>query len=68
MRDLILEKVYTYGYLPIMPVNARDKAGTNGDNQGQAGTNRDNAGKYRDKAWILFGYFWNTFEILFGYF
>ena len=51
-----------------MPVNARDNAGTNGDNQGQAGTNRDNAGKYRDKAWILLGYFWNTFEILFGYF
>ena len=32
------EKAKTFGYLPIMPVNARDQAGTNRDKQGQAGT------------------------------
>ena len=38
------------GYLPIMPVNARDSAGTSRDKQGQAGTSRDKAGTSRDKA------------------
>ena len=38
------------GYLPIMPVNARDKAGTKRDKQGQAETSRDKAGTIRDKA------------------
>ena len=34
------------GYLPIMPVNARDSAGTSRD---KAGTSRDKAGTNRDK-------------------
>ena len=40
------------GYLPIMPVNARDSTGTGTimDKQGQAGTSRDKAGTSRDKA------------------
>ena len=38
-----------FGYLPIMPVNARDKAGTSRDKQGQAGTSRDKSGTSRDK-------------------
>ena len=41
------------GHLPIMPVNARDRAGTSRDKQGQgrdkAGTSRDKAGINRDK-------------------
>ena len=38
------------GYLPIILVNARDKAGTHKEKLGQAGTSRDNAGTSRDKA------------------
>ena len=34
------------GYLPIMPVNAKDCAGTSRDKQGQAGTKQ---GQGRDK-------------------
>ena len=34
------------GYLPIMPVNARDKAGTSRDKQGQS---RDKSGTNREK-------------------
>ena len=37
------------GYLPIMPVNARDSAGTSRDKQGQVGTSREKAGTNRDK-------------------
>ena len=34
----------TFGYLPIMPVNARDSAGTSRDTHGHAGTSKDKAG------------------------
>ena len=37
------------GYLPIMPVNGRDMAGTSRDKQGQSGTIRDKAGTNREK-------------------
>ena len=33
------------GYLPIMTVNARDKAGTSRDKQGQVGISRDQQGQ-----------------------
>ena len=32
------------GFLPIMPVNARDSAGTSRDKHGHAGTSKDKAG------------------------
>ena len=41
------------GYLPIMPVNARDRAGTSMYMQGQC---RDKAGKDRDRHGICHRY------------
>ena len=38
------------GCLPIMPVKAREKAGTKKDNQGLAGLSREKEGTNRDKA------------------
>ena len=41
------------GYLPIMPVNARDSPGTSRDKQGKAGTSRDKAGKNRGLSLLV---------------
>ena len=38
------------GYLPIMPVNARDRAGTSRDKQGPAGTRQEQTGTRQGQA------------------
>ena len=52
-----LVMVIKVGYLPIMSVNARNKAGSNRDKQGQAGTPRDKAGTNRDKQGLSVPFF-----------